>query len=71
MIINNLEIFFDKQEGANLFFKTKSGKELVIDESLLEGFSDKNQKLYLNLDSKQSSGQAQDVLNEILKTNNE
>jgi len=71
MIINNLEIFFDRQEGTNLFFKTSSGKELVIDESLLVDLSDKNQKLYLNLDSKQSSSQAQDVLNEILETNNE
>jgi hypothetical protein len=71
MIINNLEIFFDRQEGANLFFKTSSGKELVIDESLLVDLSDKNQKLYLNLDSKQSSSHAQNVLNEILETNNE
>lgn len=71
MIINNLELFFDRREGANLFFKTSSGQEIAIDEKLLENFSDKEQKLFLNLDSKQMSGQAQDVLNEILETNNE
>jgi hypothetical protein len=71
MIINNLEITFDRQEGQNLFFKTSSGEEIVIDEKLLANFSDRDQKLYLNLDSEQSSSQTQDVLNEILETNNE
>ena len=71
MIINNLELFFDGQEGNNLFFKTQSGQELVITESLLGDSLDKNQKLYLNLDSQKISGQAKDVLNEILETNNE
>ena len=71
MIINNLELSFDRQEGNNLFFKTQSGQELVIAESLLGDSLDKNQKLYLNLDSQKISGQAKDVLNEILETNNE
>ena len=71
MIINNLELFFDRQEGTSLFFKTNSGQEVVIDEKLLDNFSDKEQSLFLNLDSKENLGQPQDVLNEILETNNE
>ncbi|MBT4209701.1 MAG: hypothetical protein HOE19_02190 [Candidatus Komeilibacteria bacterium] len=71
MIINNLELFFDRQEGNNLFFKTQTGQELVIDEGLLVDFSDRDKKVYLNLDSQQTSNQPQDVLNEILKINNE
>jgi len=71
MIINNLELFFDKQEGTSLFFKTSSGESVAIDEKLLADFSDREQKLFLNLDSKKNLGQPQDVLNEILEINNE
>jgi len=71
MIINNLEIFFDRQEGSSLFFKTNSGQKIVIDEKLLENFSGGSQKLFLSLDDKQILGQAKDVLNEILEINNE
>lgn len=71
MIINNLELFFDKQEGEKVFFKTGSGEVVVIDEKLLYNFVDKQQKLFLNLDNKEITSKPQDVLNEILDTNNE
>ncbi|MFA6308099.1 MAG: hypothetical protein WCS88_02665 [Patescibacteria group bacterium] len=71
MIIDNLELNFDRQEGKSLFFKTRSGESIVIDEKLLFGFSDRQQKVFLNLDFRQHTKQAQDILNEILDTNNE
>lgn len=71
MIINNLELSFDRQVGASLFFKTNLGEEIVIDEKLLTNFVDRKQKLFLNLDTKQIFGQSKDILNEILETNNE
>lgn len=71
MIINNLELSFDRQEGTSLFFKTSLGEEISIDEKLLMSFSNRDQKLFLNLDSKEIFGQSKDILNEILETNNE
>lgn len=71
MIINNLELSFDRQVDTSLFFKTNLGEEIVIDEKLLANFVDRKQKLFLNLDSKQIFGQSKDILNEILETNNE
>lgn len=71
MIINNLELSFDRQEGTSLFFKTNLGEEISIDEKLLTNFVDRNQKLFLNLDSQEIFGQSKDILNEILETNNE
>jgi|GEM_PF-2771228 len=71
MIINNLELFFDKQEGQKTFFKTSSGETVVIDAKLLYNFVDKKQKLFLNLDEKELLGKPHDVLNELLDTNNE
>lgn len=71
MKINNLELFFDKQEGTNLLFKTSSGESVAIDKKLLVDFSDKDKKIFLNLDSEQHTNKAQEILNEILETNNE
>ena len=71
MIINNLELSFDRQEGTSLFFKTSLGEEISIDEKLLTSCSNRDQKLFLNLDSQEIFGQSKDILNEILETNNE
>ncbi|OGY93298.1 MAG: hypothetical protein A2406_00905 [Candidatus Komeilibacteria bacterium RIFOXYC1_FULL_37_11] len=70
MIINNLQLFFDRVEGEIFLFKTATGQQIAIDKKLLENF-DAKQKLFLNLDSEESSGRAQDILNEILETNND
>lgn len=66
MTINNVEIFFKKQEGNKLFFNTSSGEELAIDKQLLADFSEDDKRLFLNISQEKLSGSPKDVLNDIL-----
>lgn len=68
MIINNLELTFDKQEEGRLVFKTDSGAEISIEEYLLKDF-DKNKKVYIALDEQplvSSQENKKEILNEVL-----
>lgn len=68
MIINNVEIFFNKEVGDKLFFNTNSGEEIIIDKKLLRDFSDKDKKLFLTLGREKLLESPTDVLNDILES---
>ncbi len=69
MLIKNLELSFDRQEGDKVVLKTESGAEVALAEFLLDEYKDKSKKLYLSLDEKiimSSDGSQKEVLNELL-----
>lgn len=70
MIINNLQVFFDKSVGDDFLFKTADGQSITIAKKLLEGL-DYKQKLFLSLNQEPTAGRPQDILNDILEINND
>ncbi|MBT4850216.1 hypothetical protein HON36_05195 [Candidatus Parcubacteria bacterium] len=69
MLIKNLELSFDRQEGDKVILKTGSGAEVALAEFLLDEYKDKGKKLYLSLDEKiimSSDSSQKEVLNELL-----
>ncbi len=67
MLVKNLELSFDRQEGDKIVLRTESGAEIIVDDYLLEGL-EKDKKLYLNIDYQalEANEDSKQLLNDIL-----
>ncbi len=69
MLINNLELSFDRQSDDQIVFKTDLGVEIFIPAKLLEKYVDHDKKIYLAADYqflKSMADNQKDTLNELL-----
>lgn len=73
MFIKNLKISFDRQEGEKIVFKTESGSEVSLDNSLLENIDYQNKDLYIDVNDQESSSsdEQKKLLNELLEEDEE
>lgn len=73
MFIKNLKISFDRQEGEKIVFKTESGSEISLDNSLLENVDYQNKDLYIDVNDQESSSsdEQKKLLNELLEEDEE
>ncbi|PLX24651.1 hypothetical protein C0580_04590 [Candidatus Parcubacteria bacterium] len=69
MFIKNSKISFDRQEGEKIVFRTESGAEISLDNSLLEKIDYQNKDLYISLGDQESSSsdEQKKLLNELLE----
>jgi len=72
MMIKNLQVEFDRQEGDKLIFKSEAGAEVAVTDYLLDGQEYKSKKIYLGVDAEpmvSSTESKKDTLNELLNNN--
>jgi len=51
MLLNNLELSFDRQEDKKYIFKTAQGAEIAIDIALFGNYEDQGKKVFLAMDN--------------------
>jgi len=64
MLINNLELFFKKEDGQNFIFRTINDEEIILNKNLLTTHGPLD-KVFLNLDT-QLLDNKKEILNELL-----
>lgn len=72
MLIKNLQVIFDRQEGDKLVFKSEAGAEIAVTDYLLEGQDYQGKKIFMSVDTEplvSSLENKKDTLNEILNNN--
>lgn len=63
----DLVLIFDRQDGDRVFFKTETGLEICLPQSLVSDIDYKNNKVYLSLDNQTQVARSQkEALNELL-----
>lgn len=73
MLLNNLELSFDREEEDKYIFKTEVGEEIAVDKKLIENFQDQGKKTFLAMDDVPlvfADDDKKSLLNEILGNQN-
>ncbi len=69
MLLNNLELTWQKTEADKIFFLDANNQEIVLPKNIFKNDFDQNAKVFLNIDSQALVSDAEnkkDVLNELL-----
>lgn len=72
MIIKNLQLKFDRQEGDKVILKTEAGAEVWLTDYLLDEWADRQREIFLGVDREPMLGSMEnkkDTLNELLDNN--
>lgn len=70
MLLNNLELTWQKTEADKIFFLDANNQEIVLPKNIFKNDFDQGAKVFLSIDSQVLISDAEnkkDVLNELLK----
>lgn len=69
MLLNNLELSFDRQEGSKYIFINQAGQEVILEKDIFSETEMPNKKIFLSMDIEPLVSATEDkkkTLNEIL-----
>lgn len=72
MLLDNLTVNFDREEGGRLIFQANDGSEIVLAKNLINTQLKKGDLFYLSLNGQPLAGtdKAKQILNELLDGDN-